>query len=286
MFQNKYNFWQKSISLLLILIFLGYTNFSIFLPKVQASTKTINNLVVLLVAEDLFTPGKENTTGSLSHKIYRYAEDIRKKMNKTKTKILTVKKNTKPIFIADVLERLYFDGEINDYEENHLTGVILIGDIPQAKIPIKNGQYASSLAPYTDFQNKAFIYSPLEKKYIKHIHEFIPEIWHGLIPSLSSAEALKKYFNQLHEYYLGNKQINKEVFHADFIAEEKSFDTVQYQMYQNTINYSEEIAYQRYSAKLLDKLFNNFNSNLFPEKSDLNKQLESILEKEEDATCL
>ena len=272
----RYKFWQKLISYFLIFIFLFIgvptPNFDVS----AESNKTRNNLAVLLVEESLFKAGEENDVNALSGKIFRYSEDIRNNLTNTKTLILTVNKNITPVQITDTLEKFYFDGDVNDFEENYLIGTILIGDIPLPEVFISESESIKSVAPYTDFKEKAFIYSPEKEKFIRHKSDFKPEIWHGIIPSFKTNEELSSYFDENHKYYTGEKKIDREIFYADLLAEKKSFNESQLDFYKNTVEHAEDIAYKRFTNKLLNKLSENFADNIIPEDSATDKKLKNI----------
>ena len=84
--------------------------------------------------------------------------------------------------IAAVLERLYFEGDPKEpMRTAYLRGVVAVGEVP---LPVvnKGGNRFISLFPYTDFEQRAYIFNPVSGDF-----EFKgdsstppqPEIWHG-----------------------------------------------------------------------------------------------------------
>ena len=118
---------------------------------------------------------------TLSERIMRYAEDIRNSNNLTDVKILFYDKEKDSVSdLALALENLYINGEST--HNNRLVGTVFVGDIPMPVVN-KNGNRFMSLFPYTDFEDKTYIYDSGTKSFELNVDNIFPkpEIWHGII---------------------------------------------------------------------------------------------------------
>jgi len=114
---------------------------------------------------------------TLSERIMRYAEDLRASNNLTDVKIIFYDKEAETVEdLALALENLYLN--------HRLVGAVFVGDVPMPVVN-KNGNQFMSMFPYTDFQDKTYIYDKETKRFEMNIDSISPkpEIWHGIINS-------------------------------------------------------------------------------------------------------
>ena len=283
---HHYHRWQKILSSFIsfILLFTAgfFVNMAGIFGSVFADFSAKKDLVAIVVEEELLNHSV------LKNQIQRYAQDVQTTLREKQVTILSVDNQTIAVEVADVLERLYLEGDTARGYTYHLDGVILIGDIPKPTLYISETVQIPSLAPYTDFEDKAFFYSPREEQFISSGDEFLPEVWHGVIPRFDALEDLVKYFDENHKYYSGEKTIDRKVFYADTIEESAALNADQMGLYMNTMTYSEDIAYKRYTNKLLSTLLGGFRDSLFKEPTEVEQQLEDMryAESEKEGACI
>lgn len=204
----KKDVWKKFLAS--FVMFLLLFNITFRVPSLDFSAFAGNsdfyNLVSVIVDED--------TYGKINGELNRYAKDIQGVLENTRVVILPVPKSTTAFQIASLNESLYFDGYKGikpgvDFESK-LIGTVLVGnfDVP---VVYDGNKESKSIVPYTDFEDKAYIYNQVSGKYEKNTQNkngIQSEIWHGVIsPNLGSVDAnikgLKDYFDKNHEFYLG-----------------------------------------------------------------------------------
>ncbi|EKD63086.1 MAG: hypothetical protein ACD_51C00347G0001, partial [uncultured bacterium] len=200
---------------------------------------------------------------TLSDRIDRYAYDIQSELPMTKSLIIEVGADDEVEEIAAVLERLYFDGDDIEDEKNQLTGVVIVGDVP-LPVVTKGGNKFLSMLPYTDFEDKIYIFSEETGNFERNTasSELAPEVWHGVIVPPSNGEdgneQLSEYFDKNHLYHLGvteYSEFDQKIFYGDMIAEEKAINEITYGSYEIFLDYWEEIAYYRYNKHLIADLY-------------------------------
>lgn len=224
--------------------------------------KKEHDLVLLLVEKTLFETGSENKTETLTGKIYRYAEDIRKKSDQTKTKIILIDSAEKTAKIQHLLEKYYLEGETDtaQTEVNKLKGVVLIGDIPFPVARYKE-YHLPTIFPYVDFVDPLFIWNEKTEQFELNSQNLFPqaEIWHGLIqaPQAENAESeLKSYFDKNHAFQTGQvaSKFDQKVFYADLIEENTKFNSSIFGNYLLRNQYIEDLAYLRFNKHFAQKI--------------------------------
>ncbi len=200
---------------------------------------------------------------TLAERVDRYAYDVQNTLAMTKSIIIEVEENQSTEEIAYVLEKLYFDGDDIEDENNHLVGVVVIGDVP-LPVVTKGGNKFLSMLPYTDFDDKIYIFNDETGNFERNSSatELEPEAWHGVIvpPSdgESGGEQLAEYFDKNHLYHLGITEysdFDQKLFYGDLVAEEKALGYESFSAYERFTDHWEEIAYNRYSRHLAEDLF-------------------------------
>ncbi|HPO05823.1 MAG TPA: hypothetical protein PLQ36_01800, partial [Candidatus Gracilibacteria bacterium] len=258
---------RRLIAGLLLLIMALNQGFFAYPVQANDTERAVSrsDLVVFLVEEDLYQAGSVDDEDSVAGKIYRYAEDVRQKLKNTKTLLLPISSEISSQQIADTLETLYFDGERTESSENYLRGIIVIGEIPQAQV-WERGQMVETWAPYLDFEKKAYYYNENLHQYQASGLAYRAEIWQGVIPEFGDETELKGYLDNLHAYYTGEKTWEDHIIYADLPAEQKSINADLWNLYQNTMKYAEDLAYQRYSNKFLKKVNSSLADSLMPDE--------------------
>lgn len=236
-----------------------------------SSQTTVYDLVAIVVDTKLASnstsySGLQSQYSSLnadtfSDRVLRYAEDITAHYPLTDTKILYFDSSNDTVNDLSVaLENLYINGD--ETRNNRLAGVVLVGDIP---LPIVNdGETAfTSLLPYTDFENKAYLYNSQSKTFERNSkNKFtIPEIWHGVMRAPENTEIgrdkLAAFFDKNHLYYLGEPDFadfDKKLFFGDFVNEEKQVNPDVYSYYLQYLNSLEDLAFKRYNKHWANEL--------------------------------
>jgi len=234
--------------------------------------KNEHDLVVLLVEKNLYTTGNENKTDTLTGKIYRYADDIRKKLSNTKTKIIRVDTSEHPSKITALLEKYYLEGEKNSTqtEINKLRGVIIVGDIPLPVVQHK-AHFIPTIFPYVDFIDPAFFWNEQSRQYEENPQNIVPqaEIWHGLIqaPEPANAEGnLKTFFDKNHAFHTGKiaSDFDQKIFYLDILDENDRANSSLLENYYLRREYTEDLAYLRFNKYFAQKVLGQFSKNTFP----------------------
>lgn len=213
-------------------------------------------------------------TTSLPERIRRYARDVQAAEGYTKAMIIRVKKNEKVERIAAALEQLYFEGDGTPNQINKLKGVIVIGEVP---LPVvnKEGNRFASMLPYTDFEDKIYIYDEAGGDYLRNRDMLSPqaEVWHGVIrPPVSGTEGLNllaTYFDKNYLFHCKSAEctadaaafndFSKKLFYMDLVQE---FAMMDKQGFPN---------YLRYLDKWYQLSYNHFNKDLLKELSASNE---------------
>ncbi|MBU2524106.1 S-layer homology domain-containing protein, partial [Patescibacteria group bacterium] len=270
--------YRKFISYFLIAILLSLQLFQTS-PALGAKPITRYSLVTLLVDENLWTnsnkyPGLSNESSKVSpstmkYRILRYAEDIQSNLPYTKTLIVLTSPSESTSNIAATLEKFYREGDGTKDEINSLSGVVLIGDIP---IPVvkKNENRFPSLYPYTDFDDKLYIFDETDFILNEETQNPQVEIWHGVInPPQKNEEGnkmLAEYFDKNHLFRIGDTkygQFDQKLFYGDLTREVKSLNSSTFLSYQNLQKYAEDKTYMRYTKELALKIYQETNKKVF-----------------------
>jgi len=203
---------------------------------------------------------------TLSERIMRYAEDLRASNNLTDVKILFYDKEKDSVQdLALALENLYINGEST--HNNRLVGAVFVGDIPMPVVN-KNGNRFMSLFPYTDFEDKTYIYDSGTKSFELNVDNIFPkpEIWHGIINA--PVEELAEYFDKNHLYYMGVPEFaefGKKLFFGDFVNEEEAINDEIYKKYMDYLGAAEDLTYMRYNkfwaSELTDEIVDDITIN-------------------------
>jgi hypothetical protein len=269
---------QKFISS--FVIFLLLLNITVQIPLwnfwVYAWNSDFYNLVSIIV--------DKTTYENITNKIHRYADDIQNTLENTKVAIFPTPSWTKPFNIASLNEALYFEWykwvkKSIDFESQLIWTVLIWNlDIPQAYDGNKSDD---TILPYTDFEDKMYIYDHKTTKYQKNTGNknwLKSEIWHWVIsPNLWSKKEniqwLKDYFDKNHDFYkwTWNFKFSKgilnwdsktwvksdykpHVFYFDNFREQKSLNYDSYLWYEAYLENKEDINYKRFTKDLAKKI--------------------------------
>lgn len=259
------------------------------------------DLVAILVEQGLYEDPEDydglfgKVKGPLSRttikeRVDRYAIDLQNALPGTRSLVIQVDRFERPENITAVLERLYFEGDPKEPNRiAYLKGVVIIGEVP---LPVvhKEGNRFISLFPYTDFEQKVYVWNSVTSDF-----EFDaenpnpqPEIWHGVVrPPLGtdtpdSKKLLAAYFDKNHLYHIGDPAyttFDKKIFFQDFFHERKNLNPIAYKNYLNFLEHQDDIAYLRYTKKLYQDLTGASQEDF---EKDLNeaKELQEELEKQ------
>lgn len=247
-----------------------------------AAAKEHLNVVAILVEDELFedstdyeglSAGYSVPTTTLAKRIERYAEDVQAAMPDTKALILRVKADEAPQNIMRVLERLYFegDGDAGDAQGDAITklsGVVIVGNVP---IPVvtKNGNRYLSLFPYTDFEDRVYLWDEATGDFVRSpsIENPKPEVWQGVIvpPVDEGSDLLAEYFDKNHLYRQGDtafSEFDQKLFYANTVAEKKVLNRAGVDAYERFTDHWEEAAYLRYTSDLAKQLYEEVNGGI------------------------
>lgn len=163
------------------------------------------------------TATENNTTGPLFD---RYIEDIKPILARKYPDIIVEKKllsldqnqssSRQAYTVATTLENGFFN--------ENLKGALLVAmPLPNTK---NKGLDQVSLLPYSDFENKYFIFNTAQEKFVSQealVRENIhPEIFLGYLPDLTPA-GFQGYFDANHSYYANTTAYNRAIFFNDQI---------------------------------------------------------------------
>ncbi len=275
----KHTSWQKIISWFLIFFLLFSISFRLpffeFFFRAFAWDLKYYDIVSILVEEDIYWRVKS--------KIERYAQDIEGVLENTRVVILPIPSDASAFKIASLNESLYFEwykSLENVNFESRLVWSVFVWNIP-LPIAFDNGKFSKTIFPFTDFEDKGYIYNNETSVYEKDAtlsSEMKADIWHGFISpntgnKWNDIQAINDYFDKNHDFYTGkgnfssslwvingNKddEIRKDykpyVFYYDQIRENQAIDVSKYQGYLAYNDNLEDIVYKRYSKELAEKL--------------------------------
>lgn len=268
---SRKKIFSAVLAVALIAVFLS--NISLVGPvAIQAQFNPINSnqtqaKVIILADKDLLESNQQlqGLNGEFSglnrttaeRRILRYADDIRVNLPDTEVSLVATSPNQTPEQVASTLK--------NEYYNSNLTGLIVIGNVPLPVVD-KNGNRFISLYPYTDFQDPIYTFNPTTSYFesTSGFADYEPEIWHGVI-QFDELEQYASFFDKNHLFYEGREgfdEFEEKIFYADPIAESKSLNNSLLTNYQNYINHAGEIAYNRFSKKLLQAVSSSVNSEI------------------------
>lgn len=199
------------------------------------------------------TEEENNTTGPL---LDRYIADIRPVLVRKYPNIIVEKKllsldqnqsNSRQAYtVATTLENGFFN--------ENLKGALLVAlPLPSS---VNKGLNQVSLLPYSDFENKYFVFNTAQEKFLSQealVRENIhPEIFLGYLPDLTPA-GFQGYFDANHSYYSNTTAYNRAIFFNDQIHDDQLWNNLDQaihspidtqpfnpQSYENTIKASEK----------------------------------------------
>lgn len=194
--------------------------------------------------------------------VKKYWEEIQDKFPYLTTKIYLIDENEDQNSIFSKLEYLYFNWEKKWNKVNFLDWVFLIWNLPIPDIQIDEWfETKKSFFPLTDFEEKYFIYNSEKKFFIrqKEISEPKSEIFSWVLREKNwenNEEFYENYFERLNNFYeewIKNFNENN-FFFADLEKERASSNETLLSQYAISQNYQYEIAYEKYSSDLANKL--------------------------------
>ena len=289
---------QKSLSFLLLFLLFFSVTIRVPLPSffVNAGTSSYYDLVSIIVDEDTY-----RETGN---KIRRYAEDIQSVRENTRVAIFPTPLDATPFQIASLNESLYFEWYRGVQEgiwfESRLVWTLLIGSIDVPLLSEDNKSFYS-IFPYTDFEDKAYIYNHASKKYEKNTNlydEAKAEIWHGVIAPNTwdtdvNIQAIQDYFDKNHDFYKGTgnfkfsdsilngnpnlgvkSSYEPSVFYFDSFREKQWLNPNSFLGYESYLENKEDILYNRFSQELAEKI----QSKTLSGQEDILEEFSSLLE--------
>lgn len=259
-------------------------------------------LVVILVENDLLKStgqvpayarivnSSEAQSTNLREHIFAYAENIQKRLPHTRAVVIGVDPDESTYKISTVLEKMYYEGVDNDLldesklnddtkkeDDNQLSGIVIVGDVPIPVVYDKDGVTSPSIYPYTDFYRKRYIYNHETNHFEinKTADRPTPEIWHGIIKPPSSddkerRQQLADYFDKNNQYSNGfgeYAEFNQRLMYYNFPAVEKKLNTMDYGNYRRNMLYTEEIAFQRFNRHLLKDVIDRIAEEMEPDKA-------------------
>ncbi len=219
---------------------------------------------------------------SIRERIERYAEDVQAKNSYTKASIISVDTAIQGApEIASTLEKLYFDGD-GTGENAKLMGVVVVGDVPLPVVNKKGNRFLSML-PYTDFEDKSYVYNPTTNDFEFDNRVNFPrvEVWHGVISppkeaknTEEKASSLAKYFDKNHLYQIGNKdfaEFEKGALISDLYHERQLMSTGFFDYYKLFQENAEDLTYLRNNKHWAEDLYRKFAGDVAEEAKDVLK---------------
>lgn len=172
------------------------------------------------------TESENNTIGPL---LDRYIQDVRPILSRKYPGIEVGKKvvsidpnqsaNRQAYTLASTLENGFFN--------EGLKGALLIA-VPLPQTQNKETEQVS-LLPYSDFENKYFVFNSKQDKFISQealVRENIkPEIFLGYLPNLTPA-GFQGYFDANHDYYSNASAYNRALFFNDQIHDNQLWESI------------------------------------------------------------
>jgi len=273
----RYTKIQKFLSSFLIFSLLSGITFRVpfFDFLASASWSEYYDLVSIIVDEETYS--------DISSELKRYSKDITNSLENTKVVILPVPEEATSYDIASMNESLFFEwykSLSNVNFESKLIWTVLVWNIP-LPIVYKDNEISKTILPYTDFEDKSYIYNLENSKYEYNKDNTTwtdPEVWHWVISPNTwdyddNIDSLKDYFDKNHDFYvwewlydLDKNSINWDldedlsenyepyVFYFDSFRESESLNYNSYIWYKWYLENKEDIVYNRYTKELANKL--------------------------------
>lgn len=240
-----------------------------------ADEKDFYNIISLIVDEDSYD--------EISAELIRYSRDVQWVLENTRVVILPTPSDASVVDIASLNESLYFEwykGVRDSVDfESRLIGSVFVGDIPLPSV-FDGWKSRNSILPYIDFEDKSYIYNHDSENYEKNpdaTTKTIPEVWHGVISPNTwtdtwNLQALEDYFDKNHDFYAGNGVFDQDlwvidgqntpadddyepsVFYYDAFRENEALQYESYIGYKSYLENIEDIAYNRFSAELAERV--------------------------------
>jgi len=271
-----------------------------WVPEAHAAENEIPNnqlgLIAILVEEELMDDF------DMRSRVMTYAENAQSRVEHSKAFVVEISKEESTFKIATFLEKLYFEGVDVDQidgnplnndnqseDDNQLTGVVMIGDLPLPVVHQGNNEFIPSVYPYVDFYRKAYIFDHQTQQFEKNSQVTAPdpEVWHGLInpPSQDPDEAkaqLIEYFEKNNAYSLGEggyDEFEERLLYANFPELEERMNMVDYGNYKRYLDFMEEITFRRFNKHLLKEFIKRVSSDLESDQPILdNTTIETMLD--------
>lgn len=251
---------KKILSILLASFIL--INSSFFSIKINAKDIPENfekkNLFAIILEKELW---KNNI---LLEKIKKYWKQAWNRLENTNVSIFLVDKNESEKNIYEKLEKLYFDWIYENSVESHLSWFFMIWDLKLPKVKIEEWIIEEkSIFPYTDFENKFFIFNEKTKIFERQteISEPKAEIWHWILRNKKWKNNIKfylDYFDKLEKYENWELQKSTNIFFTDTEKEKKSVNETLITQYKKKKNYNFQIANKKYSHHFFDEISKSF----------------------------
>ena len=216
-------------------------------------------ILAILVEKEIFNSKKIDDLNSVSGKIFRFARAAQNSLENTRGKIIPVSRDESAGNIFAVLENLFLNGE----NENRLSGVILIGEIPLPEISAAVN--FSSIFPFVDFVDPTFIFDKNSQTFVKNpdSRSQTAEIFHGVIsPKGTNKIAKLKTFFDKNFAFRENPQFHDEILIADFATEARAVNTDLFENYKLRQKYRGDLAFGRFNENFLQKINGQFFENL------------------------
>lgn len=263
-------FKKLGLRIFIILYAVSYilqNSFFIDWRKVYAAENpSMTKLVAIFVDKDIYSDIRTN--------LVRYTTKyIQQKIANSKAIVLPIDTSTlKAHEISQILENMYFEG-VKD-ESSKLIGTILIGNIPLPVVE-NNGFIYPSIYPYVDFENQQFIYDTNKWFFVYNDNpKGQAEIWHSIIKFDTPAQ-YNNFFEKVKSYYNNPTNfINKAIRYEDFIWMKKYFIPENTKYYVNSLTFTEDIGYHRFTNLMLNIMKDEHNESAIKVGKDLNDGLQ------------
>ncbi|MBN1970604.1 MAG: T9SS type A sorting domain-containing protein [Candidatus Delongbacteria bacterium] len=173
--------------------------------KTLKKTSSRTNAVLVIAESSIYTICKD--------KIDRYVEDVESCLG-YEISLLTVTESVTP---EDIKQEI-----LNSYNDNNISGAVLIGDVSTAWYEVENdfGSYGYAVFPidlfYMDLDG-VWLDNDGNNRYDKHLNNVEPEIFIGRINTstmnqLGSEEILlNQYLDKNHQFWLGNIEMTNKI---------------------------------------------------------------------------
>lgn len=239
---------KKRIAISLFLFFYCISfllNIFYYMPfdETQAyDPKDSSNIVAIVVDSDVY----EHNENEISWYAQEY---VQQRIWNSKALVLPINvDNFHAKDVMNMLENLYFEWEKDTPSE--LLWTVLIWDVP---LPVVNKEWFvyPSIYPYTNFENKKFIYDDVSWFFeYTWTSNYESDIWHGMI-NFDENDSYSEFFNKLSEYASNPDDfVDRKMWYEDFIHMKEVFNEQSLVNYINNFIFLEDIIYNRYTPAL------------------------------------